>query len=185
MDMKSKKEIRKEILNKRSAMSSLDVNTLSAGICRRLAMTEQYNNAENVCLYMPIKNEADVTLLIDALRRNGRTVWLPRVIGGHMDFYIYNEDTPLISGAFGIREPDSKTVLVPDSRTLVVMPGAVFSVKRGRIGYGGGYYDRFLEENSRCMTAAVCYDFQIIDEVPAEAHDIKPQIIVSEKRIID
>ena len=185
MDMKNKKELRKEILDIRSSLSDDDVKLHSEAICSRLQDTEQYRRAENVCLYMPIRNEVDVTLIMERARADGKTVWLPKVRDGVMHFHLYGEETALISGAFGIREPDSENVLVPGGEALVVMPGAVFSEKRDRIGYGGGYYDRFLEKYGECMTAAVCYDFQITDGVPAEEHDIRPALVVSEKRVIE
>lgn len=185
MDMKNKKELRKEILGIRNSLSDDDVKLHSEAICSRLAETEQYRRAENVCLYMPIRNEVDVTMIMERARADGKIVWLPRVREGRMHFHLYDEETALVGGAFGIREPDSESVLVPGGETLVVMPGAVFSEKRDRIGYGGGYYDRFLEEYEACMTVAVCYDFQIADGVPAEEHDIRPELIVSEKRVID
>ena len=113
MDMKNKKELRKEILDIRSSLSDDDVKLHSEVICSRLAATEQYRRAENVCLYMPIRNEVDVTLIMERARADGKTVWLPRVRDGVMHFHLYGEETALISGAFGIREPDSENVLVP------------------------------------------------------------------------
>ena len=185
MDMKNKKELRKEILDIRSSLTGDDVKRHSETICSRLTDTQQYRRAENVCLYMPIRNEVDVTLIMERARADGKTVWLPRVRDGLMHFHLYDEETALVGGAFGIQEPDSESVLAPGCETLVVMPGAVFSENRDRIGYGGGYYDRFLEKYGECMTAAVCYDFQIMAEIPAEEHDIRPELIVSEKRSID
>lgn len=169
----------------RSGLSEDEVRLYSEKICGILSDTEQYRRAGNVCLYMPIRNEVDVTLIVERARADGKNIWLPRVRDGRMHFHMYDEKTSLVHGAFGIQEPDSERVLVPDGRTLVVMPGAVFSEGRDRIGYGGGYYDRFLEEYGECMTAAVCYDFQIAAEIPAEVHDIRPEIVVSERRIID
>ena len=80
----------------------------------------------------------------------------------------------LTKSAFGIPEPEGNTAerLSPHSSALVIMPGAVFSVKKDRIGYGGGYYDRFLAGRDGCKTIAVCYDFQIKDDIPADKHDI-------------
>ena len=63
-----------------------------------------------------------------------------------MDFFRYDEDTVLVTGSYDIMEPDSDEMLEPDENTLIIMPGAVFSESRDRIGYGGGYYDRYLEK---------------------------------------
>ena len=75
-------------------------------------------------------------------------------------------------------------ILEPDERTLIIMPGSVFDVHGHRIGYGGGYYDKYLARHTQCRTIAVCFDFQIVEELPAEDHDICPELIVSEKRCI-
>ena len=76
------------------------------------------------------------------------------------------------------------TALTEQTPVLVIMPGTVFSERRDRIGYGGGYYDRFLTGRKNDRTIAVCYDFQIMKELPAEVHDVRPDMIVSEKRMI-
>ena len=64
------------------------------------------------------------------------------------------------------------------------MPGAVFSEARDRIGYGGGYYDRYLSEHVLCHTLAVCYELQIVEDLPTEEHDIRPDAVISERRIL-
>jgi 5-formyltetrahydrofolate cyclo-ligase len=96
-----------------------------------------------------------------------------------MEFYIYDEATALINGAYNILEPASDEILEPDSDTLIIMPGAVFSKDKKRIGYGGGYYDRYLAEHPECKTIAVAYNFQILDEIPYEEHDMCPDLIVN------
>lgn len=182
--MNGKKEIRSKILKIRKALCEDEVRELSRAICHRVCGTEEYTRAGSVCLYMPINNEVDVTYMMDAADRDGKRIWLPRVKDGRMEFCSYEKGKPLVAGAFGIPEPDSQKRLEADGNTLVIMPGAVFSEKRDRIGYGGGYYDVFLHDNPQCMTVAVCYDFQILTELPAEEHDIKPDVIVSSRRIL-
>lgn len=182
--MKNKREIRKEILEIRKGLGEKDVETMSRTICSIIQVTEIFRSAADLCIYMPINNEVDVTYLIEPARADKKRVWLPRVKGGRMEFCSYEEDTALIKGAFGIMEPDSEKRLTADSHTLVIMPGAVFSEKHDRIGYGGGYYDVFLEGNPQCKTIAACYGFQILPELPSEAHDVKPDVIVSEERVL-
>lgn len=182
--MKGKREIRNEILKKRKALCAEDVRKLSQAICGRVCGMQEYRKSKSLCLYMPINNEVDVTYIMNAARREEKSIWLPRIAAGDMKFCLYEEGKPPVMGAFGILEPDSWKTLKADENTLVIMPGSVFSEKRDRIGYGGGYYDVFLHDNPQCMTAAVCYDFQILPELPAEEHDIKPDIIVSSKRIL-
>jgi 5-formyltetrahydrofolate cyclo-ligase len=179
-----KKEIRREILKKRSVMSPDEVLEQSQCICENVVLSESYKSCKKLCLYMPIRNEVDVRLLIESARADGKSIYLPKVMpGDYMEFFAYTRDTALVSGAYGILEPDSNDafteVLTPDGDTLIIMPGAVFSKDNRRIGYGGGYYDRYLAEHTECKTMAVAYDFQILDEIPYEEHDMCPDVIIT------
>lgn len=184
--MYTKKELRKSILKKRASMSRESVEKFSQIICNRLTESDIYKSAENICLYIPIKNEVEVTYIIDAAIDNGKRIWLPRIIEDTMEFYHYDRSVTLIPDhRYNIPEPQSDRRLIPDNKTLIIMPGAVFSVKRDRIGYGGGYYDRYLSKYPICRTAAVCYNFQIVDNIPSDVHDVKPDVIVSEAATIE
>lgn len=178
--MDTKKAIRQQIMKQRNNMTSEEVQQLSAQICSNIKELDIYKAAEKICLYMPINNEVDVTLLAYDAWNDGKTLWLPKTSGNTMGFFKFSQDTALSLGTYGIMEPVSDELLEPDKDTLVLMPGAAFSPDGGRIGYGGGYYDRFLNKWDVCRTAAVCYQFQILQELPVEKHDVKPDIIVSE-----
>lgn len=180
LNFKSKSELRKQILSERRKLDKVTITHLSKEICTRVIAMDLYKSAQDICLYMPINNEADASLLIDDSINLGKRVWLPRVHGDTMDFYYYGRDVALDEGSYGIQEPQSDRILVPDENTLIIMPGAVFSENCDRIGYGGGYYDKYLSKYPMCKTAAICYDFQILKEIPADRHDIKPLYIVSE-----
>lgn len=179
--MITKKELRRNILAIRSAMEQDTVKLYSKAICDFIIESDAYKMAADICLYMPIRNEVDVTLMLDTAWKDGKKIWLPRIIDGLMEFYYYDKSTELVADdRYHIPEPQSDRRLAPGDRTLVVMPGAVFSVHKDRIGYGGGYYDRYLSKYPMCNTIAVCYNFQIVDDIQAELHDIKPDVIVSE-----
>lgn len=182
--MDTKKEIRQQILKQRNDMALVEVQQLSAQICRNVKELDSYRKAEQICLYMPVNNEVDVTLLADDAWNDGKTLWLPKTCGKIMDFFEFRQDTVLSVGEYGISEPVSEEQLKPDEKTLVLMPGLAFSPDGGRIGYGGGYYDRFLSEWDCCMTAAVCYRFQILQDIPVEGHDVRPDIIVNESSLV-
>ncbi len=182
--MTTKKELRKEILAKRRAMAPGEVRSLSQIICERVRETELYREATCLCVYMPINNEAEADLLIGPAAADGKRVYIPKVVGDEMIFNRYEEALVSEQGRFHIRESDSEDVLEPDEMTLIIMPGSVFDVHGHRIGYGGGYYDKYLARHTSCRTIAVCFDFQIVEELPAEDHDICPELIVSEKRCI-
>lgn len=182
--MKTKKELRREILGIRKAMEPEQVRSLSEIICRRVRDTESYKGCTSLCIYMPINKEVEADLLIEPALADGKRVYIPKVIGEEMVFNAYDPALMIEDGPFHIRESRSEEVLEPDEGTLIIMPGSVFDPQGHRIGYGGGYYDKYLSRYPVCRTMAVCYDLQIVEELPAEAHDICPQTIVSESRTI-
>ena len=194
--MLTKKEIRKAVLAERSALDEETVALASQVICRRIMDIDAYEEATDLCLYMPMKNEVDVLLLAEAAEEAGKRVWVPKVVEkstGKGDdkkagVMVFNRFTGLgeediLTGAYDIRESRSGEILEPGEGTLIIMPGAVFTPWKDRIGYGGGFYDRFLEEHPECRTIAVCYDLQVVDELPVEAHDRKPDYVVCETSV--
>ncbi|MBQ6496432.1 MAG: 5-formyltetrahydrofolate cyclo-ligase [Firmicutes bacterium] len=180
----NKKELRKEILAQRLALDEETIALASQVICRKVLSIDAYEEAEDICLYMPFRNEVDAMLLAEVAAEDGKRVWIPKVMEDNtMQFNAYTGEDSLVSGAYGIRESTSEEFLTPDDKTLIIMPGAVFTPWRERIGYGGGYYDRYLQTHPECRTIALCYDLQIVSEIPAEAHDQKPDYVVSETSI--
>ena len=179
--MQTKKELRKMIMEQRMELPDEVMYELSEQICNKVKSMKEYIEADDICMYMPANNEVDVTFLIEDAWSKGKTVWLPKTAGRRMDFFKFDSTTPLSEGSFKILEPESEIMLEPDEKTLILMPGVAFSLDGGRIGYGGGYYDIYLEQHSESKKIAVCYEFQIVDELPIEEHDIKPDFIISEK----
>ncbi len=173
-----KKTLRKAMLDKRRSMEEAVCEDISIRVCEKLLKTHEIKNATDICLYMPISNEVDVTYLMDVLRDMGKNIWLPKTIDNNMDFYIYEEDTPLKLGAFNIYEPESDNTLVPDDKTLIVAPGVAFTKDGMRLGYGGGFYDRYFAKYPSCIKLGVCYAFQIVDEIPVEDTDIRLDKII-------
>ena len=190
--MATKKEIRKAILAERKALDEETVALSSQVICRKIMDIEAYDKADNVCLYMPYNNEVDVMLLAEPAIETGKKVWVPKVLeksadgqAGEMVFNRYEggseAETTVV--AYNITESISEDILEPDDSTVIIMPGAVFTPWRERIGYGGGFYDKFLSEHPQCKTIAACYDLQVVDEIPTEEFDIKPDYVVCESGI--
>lgn len=179
---RQKKEIRQVVLQKRKEMAGDVAAQLSEIICKKVCNLDIFADATDICLYMPIHNEVDVTLLMEPAKKQGKCIWLPRVTKDKMEFYFYDESVPLVMGKYNIREPQSDKRLHPDEHTLVIMPGAVFAPDGSRIGYGGGYYDRYLQLYPVCRTIAVCYHFQVLPEIPVESHDYRADMVVSEEQ---
>lgn len=177
-----KKEIRRAVLQERKSLSRDKAGRLSEIICKKVCGLDIFAAAADVCLYMPVHNEVDVTLLMEPARNQGKRIWLPRVMEADMEFCFYDETVPLVMGKYGIREPQSDERLHPNEHTLVIMPGAAFAPDGSRIGYGGGYYDRYLHRYPVCRTIAVCYHFQVLREIPVECHDYKADMVISEQQ---
>ena len=161
-----------------------------------------YRNAKSVLLYASLPYEAPTRGLIDFCLKDGKTTALPKTQkrkhadeGGIMDFYILSPDRPFREqtqkGPFGIAEPDSYCPLfVPEENRfplLVCVPAIAFSETGIRLGRGAGYYDRYCERLARVALktplityAGLCRDFQIVEKVPYEKHDLRVQFLISE-----
>ena len=169
----SKKALRKGILAKRRNLSEEYQKQAAQEIYEKLRALEVYKEASVLCLYVPIQKEVDLFQYIPEFRADGKQIYLPRVNGNTMDFYAYNEQTALVEDSMVQLEPE-KT----GGTCLIVMPGAVFTRSCDRIGYGGGYYDRYLAAHPDCHTAAVGYAIQIVDSIMTEETDIKPEVVL-------
>ena len=169
--MSCKATLRREMIEKRKELQ-LKNGGMFTKIIKEL---DCYKRAKTVMLYMPIKGEADVTgLLCDE-----KVFVTPVTKGNDMYACIMGE---LEVGAFGVSEPKDKTPFDKRAIDLVIVPGVVFDKSGNRIGYGKGYYDRFLKDMT-CFKTGVCHSFQLIEEIECEEHDVKMDMIVTERGI--
>ncbi len=123
--------------------------------------------------------EPNTARLIGALLRRGKAVGLPRMLPGRrMEVRRYEPDRPLVQAAFGILEPGEDCPLMRDI-DLALVPGMCYDKRGFRLGFGGGYYDRWLE-NFSGVTAGLCREAVLRDRVPAEAHDAKVDLLITE-----
>lgn len=151
-------------------------------IISRFLMTKEYMNAETVLCYAGTGDEIDTTSLIYACLANKKKVALPRCNGEILDFYYINSPHDLILGSFGIMEPDpGKCKRVLDFRnSVLVAPGLGFSLDGNRIGYGRGYYDRFISHYHGDVVG-LCYYPLVKVNIPVEDTDQKVNVIITEK----
>ena len=148
-------------------------NILASGI---LSATKQ------VYIYVSYGTEADTTFLIEKLlQQQQHIVAVPRVNGKEMDFYRIKEMADLKPGFNGIPEP-ANGQLVTECNGIMFMPGLVFDKYHGRIGYGGGYYDRYLPQTDACKIV-LCRERMLCDHIASEPHDCPVDFIITEKRI--
>jgi len=182
--MEDKKTLRKKYKAIRDCIPSNQKLEFDRLINENIIKLKECREATDICVYMAIGSEIVLDDLINYSLDCNKKVWLPRVINGEMQFYKYNRDTKLIEGAYHIMEPDSEEILTPDNQTVVIMPGLAFSRQGGRLGYGGGYYDRYIEKYPSVRRIAVCYDECIAKMLPMEVFDKQPQKIVTNREII-
>lgn len=184
-----KQAMRNEVLTKRLMMTREANADFSQRITDNVAAMEAFRQAATVMAYWPFRNEVDTSLLVRAALADGKRVVLPRTIKSERRLathIITDVERDLRPGAYGIMEPLPD---LPEARAdeiqFVVVPGLAFDRVGNRIGYGGGYYDRFLPQLQRAAKVAVAFDLQMVHRVPAEARDRPVDYIVTEKEVID
>ena len=182
-----KRSLRSQLLAQRRALSHESWRAASHAAQLNLLSLEEYAGAECVALYAPAHNETDTGLILSSAFRSGKRVLYPAVCGEQMVFRRVEQIEALQEGAFGILEPCAIGVdHQADEADLIVVPGVAFDLTGHRIGYGKGFYDRFLQNPGRTAhLVGLCHDFQLTEEaIPADSHDIPMEIVVSDRRII-
>lgn len=222
----NKREIRKKILAVRDAIPVADRSLFDKKITEIVTGMEEYREAEAILAYVSYKSEVDTMLLIQQALEDGKYVFAPKVTGNEMEFWQTTAMEDLQEGYRGIREP-VQSVSFPDwirdrcrvanadvvtdkveecalegCKVMMWMPGVVFDRERHRIGYGGGFYDRYLNRLSQLSrqtasteqpmphserftltTAALAYECQVLEQIPYEEHDMKPDLLITEQGI--
>ena len=186
--MRSKESIRLENKKKRDNMDSLIKEKLDQKIYENLIKSNAYVNSNLIFIYVSMKNEVDTHRIIKWSIENGKKVCVPKVISKKdgMEAVLIESFSDLAPGQYGIFEPkEDKVVVNPEDVDLVITPGLAFDMSGGRLGYGGGFYDRFLKYTSKyCIKAGVAYSFQLENKIPTGSEDIPVDIIVTENKII-
>ena len=182
-NLEEKKAIRKQIFKARKEHSDTWIEEKSRRITELLTALPEYEDADRIMAYADYNHEVITRYIIEQAWKDGKEVAVPKVFGKDMIFYKLTDFAQLESGYFGIPEPkeDGETVSWEDA--MMVMPGVAFDENCNRVGYGGGFYDRFLEKHPGIRRVAVGFSFQILSEVPTEPTDIRPQVIVTEEKI--
>ncbi|WP_027720697.1 5-formyltetrahydrofolate cyclo-ligase [Maridesulfovibrio zosterae] len=183
--------IRKRLLKTRSRMCASDVEVKSGRIVESILSLKQWINAQEVLLYWPIKNEVDVRPLLEAAWDSGKKLFMPCCRTdepGLMDFGVVRAEHDLLGGSFGIKEPCRSRCEFPDavSPDIVIVPGVGYDSHGYRIGFGGGYYDRFLARPQKdfFLSVGVCYSFQLVEGFPVEPWDQAVSLVCTEKELI-
>lgn len=182
----TKSELRKSMSDKRNRLTTEEIYKKSADIFKNIINMGIFKNVKSVFTFVNYKSECDTSYIIDYCIANKIRIAVPKVNGERMDFYLIKSKADLLPGTFGILEPYTKEVVVPDESSVIIMPGLVFDSKGNRIGYGGGYYDKYISIHNLGIKVSICFDFQIIENniIKSESTDIKPDFIVTENRVL-
>lgn len=187
----TKKEIRQNMILQRNQLSKETVHENSNSIIEKLQSYVQ--KAENIMIFMNMKSEVEITRLIELYP--DKKFFIPKTLSDrNMKINLYNENE-LILHKFGYYESASDIFYDEKILDLIIVPAVAFDYSKNRIGFGGGYYDTFLsrillndqnngKNRNKPLVIGVCYDFQLIDCIPSEVHDIKMDCIITEKNII-
>lgn len=182
-----KRMLRSQLLARRRALSHDAWSASSRAAQLNLLALDEYARAECIALYSAVHNEVDTGLILAAALKAGKRLLYPAVCGHQMVFRCIERMESLQEGAFGILEPRPGGVeYQADEADLIVIPGVAFDLSGTRIGYGKGFYDRFLQHSDcSALLVGLCHDFQVTDGlVTADSHDIPMEIVVSDTRII-
>lgn len=181
-NMETKKAIRKKIFALRKTFTDQQIEEMSCSVAANVCALPAFKNAGRILIYADYNHEVMTKAIIKAAWEANKEVAVPKVDGTDMVFYRLTDFSQLSSGYCGIPEP-KKGETVCWEKGLIIMPGVAFDKKNHRVGYGGGFYDRYLEKHRELERLALAFSFQILDEVPTEPTDIFPTILVTEKEI--
>lgn len=181
-----KRNIRREALSRRDQLSQKERQIASYKLADRIIGHQWFYRSDMLLIFASYGSEIDTSEIINEALRTGKKVYVPKVEGEIMHFYRICTMEELTPGYRGIPEPDgsSERYMYEEEeadRTLMIMPGAAFDPYKNRIGYGKGFYDKYLadKEKLQLRTIAIGFHCQMVEEIPCEESDIKPyQVIV-------
>lgn len=187
--METKAEIRKRILELRRNLTEEDIVSKSDAILQNVLKTPEYEEAYNILLYADYNHEVMTRGIFESALLHKKRVYFPKtdILTNTMEFYQITSIKQLAKGNMGILEPRedmrSRYIFNIKEDTLIILPGVAFDTFGYRIGYGKGFYDRYLINKRRLSTMALAFSCQIVEEIPKEEHDIKMDKIVTEEII--
>ncbi len=178
-----KAALRKEMLLKRDSLQSHEADTMSHAIAERIASHPRFKEAKVVAFYIAKGSEVSTRAIIMKALELKKEVLLPVTGDQHIEFFRFHSFEELVPGKFGIPEPKTHNPELKLDPDIVIVPGISFGLCMHRLGYGKGYYDRYLSK-SPAYRIGVCFDFQIMERLPTHENDERMDEIITEKRII-
>lgn len=173
-----KASLRKSIREKKRAMTEAEILSASQRLMELFLSSPLYRQASSIYGYLPYNQEVRTIPILQRALLEGKRVAVPKVYGDEMKFIWITDLTAVSSGFAGIPEPIADEPVADDGDAVVLMPGLAFDPQGHRIGYGGGFYDRFLAAEPNHPTIALCYDFQMLDHLETEPFDINVDCVL-------
>lgn len=178
-----KKAIRKQISGLKKQLTREQIESFSHDIAARIIASDVYKEASVIYPYVAYNQEVITDEIIKDAWSKGKKVAAPKVFDDYMEFIFFDSFDQLENGAFDIPEPTT-TDIADEKKVLIIMPGLAFDPEFNRIGYGGGFYDKYLANHpdTTFVKVALTYDFQIVDHLETEPHDYKVDAIITPTR---
>jgi len=185
----NKKEARAVAKENKNKMNKDEIDTYSKEISATFLEQNFYSDATIIYVYLAYNQEIDTRYIIERAWNDGKRVAVPKVLSEErMEFYEITSFDDIELGYCDIPEPSGNTSIVDEKEVLMIMPGLAFDKNRNRVGYGGGFYDRYLEryeeKGTKFFKVSLAYDFQIFDEIDIEEHDKKVDAIITKSLVI-
>lgn len=186
--MKTKEQIRDLITDRRRALSQSWTGNHSAEAAVNLFGMNEFSEAQSVACYVSTREEVLTEGIIGKCWKSGKKVCVPayRCESGSYHLCWFDEGADLARGPMAIAQPENPSWIADAELDLVLVPGVAFDLRGGRVGHGGGHYDRLMTENGcrRSFKVGLAYDFQVLPEVPLEDHDVLLDAVVTETRVM-
>lgn len=184
--MDQKQELRKRMKEKRNQISLQERRSKSEKISKKLLASSEYARFQRILVYASIQSEVELQFFCEQALRDKKQLFFPKVDGKEMEFYRVEDFGQLKKGMFSVPEPDVEQYLlssfVGDVEAWILVPGVAFDEKGMRMGYGGGFYDRYLKQRKNLHRTGIAFEEQMVNKIPTEIHDRPMDDVITEQQ---
>ncbi|MGL4654883.1 MAG: 5-formyltetrahydrofolate cyclo-ligase [Sarcina sp.] len=181
-----KKSLRKTMRDKRKSMDSSEKEILDKELREKLFQTEEYKNSKNIFIYVSMEDEINTIEIIKQAFKDGKIIAVPKIMRDkRMKALKINSLDELSIGYFNVLEPTENAKDLSEDIDLTIVPGLAFDSENKRLGYGGGFYDKFFEEHKNSFKISLCYDYQFVTTVYPKEYDVSVEMIISNNHIVN
>lgn len=180
-----KNQLKASIIEKRNSLRKVEISEKSNKIRNNLFNLDSYKKSKTIMFFVSFNSEVDTHHMIKEALKN-KTIIVPKVMHHEIEpSVIIDFDNLIPSGKFSVLEPIETMKVAYKNIDLVLVPGIVFDKEGHRIGYGFGYYDKFLKKVPKTIKIGLAFDFQVVDKIPREMHDVPVDMVVTEKGVVE